>query len=306
MLFPCSLQDINNLIASQLYEVIPLPVVVYGLLVHIFLLLFRFFSSFVFLVVSGTSCCSCCSTCLHSLLFLPFASVFFFLFDTPRFDSFNTIMASASIKHEASSSTFEVDSHSDQYLERQTKTFKLIDAARVSITALALLCGVTILGLSADAIRVYNTTRLEGSPLLSVWPDSFDMQPTVALVAGSSLVILANTAALLCSKVPRVSCHVLYLIGTPPSDQLADPPSVAPKQHPRPHPRDVCRACGWLRGRTGGCHRLLRDQRLGDDRLPAQLDVPVEVGSHGAGPLLWHTVRTVMGKRVPGCHPRAP
>ncbi|KAG6365018.1 hypothetical protein INS49_006624 [Diaporthe citri] len=113
-------------------------------------------------------------------------------------------MASSSIKHEASSSTFEVDSHSDQYLEGQTKTFKLIDAARVSTTALALLCGITIMGLSADATRVYNTTRLEGSPLLSMWPESFDMQPTVALVAGSSLVTLANLAALLCSKVPRL------------------------------------------------------------------------------------------------------
>lgn len=113
-------------------------------------------------------------------------------------------MASSSLKHEASSSTFEVDSQDDLYLERQTRTFRMIDAVRISITALALLCGITIMGLSADAIRVYNTTRLEGSPLLSVWPDSFDMQPTVALVAGSSLVVLASIAALLCSKVPRL------------------------------------------------------------------------------------------------------
>lgn len=114
-------------------------------------------------------------------------------------------MASPSIKHEASSSTFEVDSHNDQYLERQTKTFRLIDAARVSITAFALLCGITILGLSADAIRVYNTTKLNGSLFVSVWPEHFNMQPTVALVVGSSLVTLANIAALLCSKVPHVS-----------------------------------------------------------------------------------------------------
>lgn len=120
-------------------------------------------------------------------------------------------MASSSIKHEASSSTFEVDSHNDQYLDRQTKTFRLIDAARVAITALALLCGITIMGLSADAIRVYNTTRVQGSPLLSVWPDSFDMQPTVALVVGSCLVVLANIAALLCSKVPHVSRRVLLV-----------------------------------------------------------------------------------------------
>lgn len=215
-------------------------------------------------------------------------------------------MASSSIKHEASSSTFEVDSHNDQYLERQTKTFKLIDAARVSITALALLCGITIMGLSADAIRVYNTTRLEGSPLLSVWPESFDMQPTVALVVGSSLVTLANIAALLCSKVPHVSRHALLPINKPRSDQQTDPSSVAPQQHPRPYPGDVCRTCDRLHSRAGGRHRLLCDQRFGNDRLPAQLDVPVEVSSHGAGPLLWHTVWPVLGERVPGCHPCAP
>ncbi|KAJ0118434.1 hypothetical protein J7T55_009217 [Diaporthe amygdali] len=113
-------------------------------------------------------------------------------------------MENASVKHQASSSTFEVESHSDHYLERQTKTFRIIEAARVSITALALLCGITIMGLSADAIRVYNATRLEGGPSLSLWPDSFDMQPTVALVVGSSLVTLANIAALLCSKVPHL------------------------------------------------------------------------------------------------------
>jgi hypothetical protein len=125
----------------------------------------------------------------------------------PRFGPFVTwpTMASSSIKHEASSSTFEVDSDNDRYLERQTRIFKLIEAARVSITALALLCGITVLGLSADAIRVYNSTKLNGDDLLSLWPDSFDMQPAVALVVGSSLVTLASIAALLSSKVPHVS-----------------------------------------------------------------------------------------------------
>ncbi|KAI3401225.1 hypothetical protein diail_11931 [Diaporthe ilicicola] len=110
-------------------------------------------------------------------------------------------MASVSSKHEASSSTFEVDSDTDRYLERQTKTFRMIDAARVSITTLALLSGITIMGLSADATRVYNMTT---SSLLPLWPDSFDMQPTVALIVGSSLVTIANIAGLLCSKVPHL------------------------------------------------------------------------------------------------------
>ncbi|ROW12383.1 hypothetical protein VMCG_00244 [Cytospora schulzeri] len=112
-------------------------------------------------------------------------------------------MEKSSVKNEVSSSHFEIESH-DEYLRKQIKGLKMTDAARISITALALLCGITILGLSADAVSVYNMTHLEDNSWISLWPTSFDLRPTVALVIGSAIVMLANIAALLCSKVPHL------------------------------------------------------------------------------------------------------
>lgn len=113
-------------------------------------------------------------------------------------------MEKGSVKNEVSSSHFEIESH-DQYLRKRFKILKVVDAVRISVTALALLCGVTVLGLSADALSVYNMTHLNDNSWLSLWPASFNLRPTVALVTGSSIVTLANIAALLCSKVPYVS-----------------------------------------------------------------------------------------------------
>lgn len=110
----------------------------------------------------------------------------------------------SSLKNEVASSHFEVDGH-DQYLHKQVKMLKLVDGARIGITALALLCAITILGLSGDAISVYNSTHITDAGWLSIWPASFDLRPTVALVVGSCIVAIANIAGLLCSKVPRVS-----------------------------------------------------------------------------------------------------
>lgn len=113
-------------------------------------------------------------------------------------------MEKGSVKNEVSSSHFEIESH-DEYLRKQIKILKMTDAARISITALALFCGITILGLSADALSVYNMTNLDDNSWISLWPTSFDMRPTVALVIGSTIVMFANIAGLLCSKVPHVS-----------------------------------------------------------------------------------------------------
>lgn len=111
-------------------------------------------------------------------------------------------------KGEISSSEFEVESHEPQqdvYLQSKVKNLRITDAARISVTAFALLCGLAILGLSADAVNVYNTTNLPGDYMLPLWPADFDLRPTVALIVGSSIVVMSNIAALVCSKVPHVS-----------------------------------------------------------------------------------------------------
>ncbi|CAN8096600.1 unnamed protein product [Discula destructiva] len=116
----------------------------------------------------------------------------------------SSLKGSSIIKQDMASSHFEIDNSNDRYLHRQTRAVAMIDAARVGITTLALLVGLTILGLAGNALAVYNATRLQDAGWLSIWPAAFDLRPDVALVVGSSIVTLANIAGLLCSKVPHI------------------------------------------------------------------------------------------------------
>ncbi len=110
----------------------------------------------------------------------------------------------ASQMEKSSASDFEVDSR-DLHLQSKVRTLRLVDSARLGLTVLALLMGITILGVSGNALNEYNDTHLSGGFLLSLWPDQFDLRPTVALVAGASIVTVTNIASLLFGKVKYVS-----------------------------------------------------------------------------------------------------
>ncbi|KAH8161881.1 hypothetical protein CIB48_g6374 [Xylaria polymorpha] len=113
-----------------------------------------------------------------------------------------------SFEHEqkgpASPSNFEVDPR-DHFYQKQQGTIRFLDSVRVGLTGLALLSGITILGTAANAILVYNNTHVSKGFNLALWPDEFDLRPTVALVVGSSIVILANLVSLIFSKARVVS-----------------------------------------------------------------------------------------------------
>ncbi|KAF3064859.1 hypothetical protein GL218_01703 [Daldinia childiae] len=94
----------------------------------------------------------------------------------------------------------DVDPQDHQY-QSHVKKLRLVDSARIGLTGLALLCGLTILGTAADTLAVYNATHLSSDYHLPLWPDQFDLRPTVALVVGSTIVAISNIISLLCSKV---------------------------------------------------------------------------------------------------------
>ncbi|KAK0621326.1 hypothetical protein B0T17DRAFT_508686 [Bombardia bombarda] len=101
-----------------------------------------------------------------------------------------------------SSSDFEVevDSH-DRHLQSKLRTIRAVDNARVATTALALLMGLTVMGVSANTLAVYYDTHVPADFLVSLWPDAFNLRPTVALVIGSVIVAVSNIVALCFSKV---------------------------------------------------------------------------------------------------------
>ncbi|KAI0383138.1 hypothetical protein F5Y04DRAFT_40187 [Hypomontagnella monticulosa] len=113
-------------------------------------------------------------------------------------------------KGQVSTSYSDVDPQEFQY-QKHMKQLRLVDSARIGLTAFSLLCGLTILGTSADTLAVYNNTHLSSDFHLPLWPDQFDLRPTVALVVGSTILVVANIVSLLSSKVKvlrnRTSIH---------------------------------------------------------------------------------------------------
>lgn len=94
----------------------------------------------------------------------------------------------------------EVESQ-DFQLHARLRTVRLVDGIRVSLTALALLTGLTILITSGDAVAVYNETHVSQDFHLPLWPNDFNLRPTVAMVVGSTIVVVSAIVSLVASKV---------------------------------------------------------------------------------------------------------
>lgn len=105
-----------------------------------------------------------------------------------------------------SSSEFETDSR-DQHLQSKIRTACVVDSARIGATVLALLISLSVLGVSANTLRTYDDTKIPSDVEVfpSLWPEEFNIRPTVALVAGSAIIFVTNIVALCFSKVPTVS-----------------------------------------------------------------------------------------------------
>lgn len=111
---------------------------------------------------------------------------------------------STNAKPEPTTSDFEVQSH-DLSFHPKLKTLSLLDGARVALTAVAFLAGITVLGVSADAVAVYEATHLPPEYNLPLWPKNFNIGPTIALVVCSVIIILANGASLALCRGKSVS-----------------------------------------------------------------------------------------------------
>ncbi|KAM5345503.1 hypothetical protein ACJ41O_011365 [Fusarium nematophilum] len=110
---------------------------------------------------------------------------------------------STGTKTEISASSFEADVD-DVRIEPKFRILRLADGARQGLTVLALAAAITILGVSADAIAIYNATHVSEDFLLPLWPANFDLGPTVTLVIGSVLVIVVNVISIVAGKIPTI------------------------------------------------------------------------------------------------------
>lgn len=82
---------------------------------------------------------------------------------------------------------------------------RTVESIHLALTTLALLAGISIVGVAGDTLSVYNTTHLGKEYLLPLWPNEFDIRPTIALVTCGSIILVSSAIALLVSKLPLVS-----------------------------------------------------------------------------------------------------
>lgn len=114
-------------------------------------------------------------------------------------------------KPESTSDIHEFDTPGVEQ-QKSVQTSRMVESVRLGLTALAFLAGITIVGTSGDTLRVYNITHLGQDFFLALWPNEFDIQPTIALIICGLIILLASLVSLAVSKIPSVSAPQSSLI----------------------------------------------------------------------------------------------
>jgi ABC-type cobalamin transport system permease subunit len=115
----------------------------------------------------------------------------------------------ASEKPQFSPDTIEFN-HEESSVRTLRKSSTL-DTVRRGLTLLTLLVAVSIVGMSGNALAVYNQTHVAKDFYLPLWPYNFNLSPNIALVVGSSVATLCDAISLAGSKIPAVRYPFMFL-----------------------------------------------------------------------------------------------
>jgi hypothetical protein len=81
----------------------------------------------------------------------------------------------------------------------------LLSSAQLALTVVALAAGVTVLGVSADALKTFDETHVPTEYFLPLWPAAVDVKPVQAMVAGGVIVTVMSLLSLFMSRLSVVS-----------------------------------------------------------------------------------------------------
>lgn len=212
-----------------------------------------------------------------------------------------------------SAPSFEASSQ-DLHLQSKMRTIRTVDTARVGVTAAALLMGLSVLGVSANTLRVHHNTNISSDYFLPLWPDEFSIRPTMALVAGSVFVVVSSILSLAFSKVSSVCSQSIFPLTLP---HILTPLTLATIQTNRSHlPHLRLTRCGTHRSPRGRypllfyqCLRYRRYLHLMDVQMASCLHEPATalgylVPAELRGVVSRHLADPCRGHRVgAGCVP---
>lgn len=99
-------------------------------------------------------------------------------------------------------------SPNDIYAERYQRFSGYLHWARVTLSTIALIAGVVIIGCAGSSLRSYSSTRLDSEYLLPLWPSSVDLRPTHSILACGVIVTTFSLVYLILAFAPTVSASI--------------------------------------------------------------------------------------------------
>jgi hypothetical protein len=133
------------------------------------------------------------------------------------------------------------------YSSPKRRGMRVTSTTHLGLTVLAFFVGIVILVLSAHAIAVFNDTYLGADFLLPLWPGTFNLGPSIAVLVCGGVVIVSALGVVVASKVPAVCLLNSLHIHSLPVDygslfSLLDP--LFRRLYCRCHPSPTLGPCG--------------------------------------------------------------
>ena len=91
---------------------------------------------------------------------------------------------------------------------RESPAFRrihMVHNCRIALSVLLLGAGAAIVGCEAHTLHSYNSTHLSDEWFLPLWPQYFDLRPTIGIMIGGAVVAATSLACLVCEVMPCVS-----------------------------------------------------------------------------------------------------
>lgn len=81
----------------------------------------------------------------------------------------------------------------------------ILDWSRIALSLVLIAAGSAIVGCEGHALHTYNSTHLSNAWFLPLWPQHFDLRPSIGILVGGAVVIVTSCVYLICAILPAVS-----------------------------------------------------------------------------------------------------
>jgi hypothetical protein len=89
------------------------------------------------------------------------------------------------------------------------RRLRMLHWVRIAISIFVVGAGAAIVACEAHALHTYNVTNLSNQWFLPLWPQHFDLTPSVAILAGGAVILSMNLLYLASAIIPSVSSLTL-------------------------------------------------------------------------------------------------